>query len=243
MSDYPAAIWYPAHPSNVLGPPNNNPKGWVLHTPEEPADGYPSTPVWFAQEHPGQAGSTTYFVSYLGFVYQCVPEPVGAIANGVIGKLYPAWADTGISLNRQTLSVEIEGYAASIAQTLSEAQEKALVDLLAYGCQKYRIPADRAHIIGHYEVASNRSDPGTLDINRIVAKVQAALQEDDMALTEEDLDKITQRVYILLGGGNAYNTPMNLARWIESALNERVKTLQESPPGTIAGKWEINPID
>src|SRR3990167_6758243 len=101
-SDYSPAIWYPAHPSNVLGSPNN-PKGWVLHTPEEPADGYPGTPIWFAQEHPGQEGSTTYFVSYLGFVYQCVPEAVAAIANGVLGKPYPLWADSWQSLNRQIL--------------------------------------------------------------------------------------------------------------------------------------------
>jgi len=252
VSDYPAAIWYPAHLTNVLGPPNNNPKGWVLHTPEEPADDYPGTPYWFAREHPAQAGSTHYFDSYLGFVYQCVAEPVGAIANGVLGKLYPAWADTGVSLNRQTLSVEIEGYAASIAQTISPAQEKALVDLLAYGCLKYRIPADRAHIIGHYEVASNRSDPGTLDIDRIVTKVQAALQEDDM--DEATLRRIVkEEVYLALSGGSHYLPDKSFCDWVNLVAADETnpatarlvaiqKAIKELKAGTIAGKWEITPV-
>lgn len=171
MSDYPGAIDYPAHPTNTLGPPNT-PKGFCLHTPEEPADGYPGTPYWFAQRHPGQEGSTTYFVSFLGFVYQCVSESVAAIANGVLGKPYPAWANPAVSLNRQTLSVEIEGYAATIAQTITPAQRTALVNLIRHRCHAHGIPMDRAHIIGHYEVANNRSDPGTLDIDAIVAELQ-----------------------------------------------------------------------
>jgi hypothetical protein len=184
MADYPGAIDYPADKTNVLNPPGNVPKGWCLHTPEEPADNYPGTPVWFAQ--PNVGGSTTYFVSYLGFVFQCVPENVGAIANGVTAdRDYPAWADPNVSLNRQTLSVEIEGYAATIADTISPAQKTALLNLLAYGCQKYGIPKDRAHIIGHYQVASNRSDPGTLDIDALVAE----LQEDDMGVTQEDIQR------------------------------------------------------
>jgi hypothetical protein len=178
-ADYPGAIVYPAHSTNTLGPPNN-PRGFVLHTPEEPADGYAGTPVWFAR--PNVGGSTTYFVSYLGFIYQCVPEPVAAIANGVLGKPYPAWANPNISLNRQSLSVEIEGYAATIANTISPAQKTALLNLIRHRCQAHGIPIDRAHIIGHYEVANNRTDPGTLDIDAIVAE----LQEDTMGMTPDE---------------------------------------------------------
>lgn len=194
MPDYPAAIDFPAHSSNTLGPPCT-PKGWVLHTPEEPADGYPGTPHWFAR--PNVGGSTHYFVSYLGFVFQCVPENVGPIANGVLGKPYPAWANSGQSLNRQTLSVEIEGYAATIRNTISPAQKTALVNLLAYGCEKYGIPKDRAHIIGHYEVANNRTDPGTLDINEVVGLVATppAVEEDDLAnVPQKDWDDLKRKV-------------------------------------------------
>lgn len=184
MSDYPGAIDYPAHSTNVLNPPANVPKGWVLHTPEEPADGYAGTPVWFAR--PNVGGSTHYFVSYLGFVFQCVAENVGAIANGVTpGKNYPVFATNFVSLNRQTLSVEIEGYAATIANTISPAQKTALLNLIRHRCQAHGIPLDRQHIIGHYEVANNRSDPGTLDIDALVAE----LQEDDM-FGDKDREKL-----------------------------------------------------
>jgi N-acetyl-anhydromuramyl-L-alanine amidase AmpD len=193
VSDYPAAIDYPAHPTNTLGPPCN-PKGWVLHTPEEPADDHPGTPIYFAQ--PNRRASTHYFVSYLGFIYQMVPESVAPIANGVWGRPYPAWADPNVSLNRQTLSVEIEGYATSIARTLSPAQKKALLDLLRYGCRKYAIPLKRSHIIGHYQVASNRTDPGTLNIDSLVAELQAAETVDErrvIALIHERIRHTNQQ--------------------------------------------------
>jgi hypothetical protein len=161
--DYPGAINFPAHPTNWFQL-SNAPRGWVLHTPEEPADQYAGTPRWFATYHPdpNQRGSTHYFVSFTGDVYQCVPEGSYAIANGVIGKPYPKWADPAVSLNRQSLSVEIEGYAHSIHQTLTpgSVQWHALVALLKHRARAYSIPLDRAHVIGHYEVANNRSDPG-----------------------------------------------------------------------------------
>ena len=50
----------------------NNPKAFCLHTPEEPPDNVPSTPYYFASTD--RDASTHYFVSYLGFVFQMVPE-------------------------------------------------------------------------------------------------------------------------------------------------------------------------
>lgn len=178
-ADYPGAIVFPCHPTNQLGPPNA-PKGWCLHTPEEPADGYPSTPHWFAQEHPDRAGSTHYFVSYTGEIYQCVSEASAPIANGVLGKPYPAWADPRVSLNRQTLSVEIEGYAANIRETLvvGSVQWDALVRLVKNRATAYGIPLDREHIIGHYEVSIDRSDPGAgFPWDALIAALN---EEDDM---------------------------------------------------------------
>lgn len=164
-ADYPGAVVFPAHEDNAYNPQAhgapNRPRAFILHTPEEPADSYPSTPHWFAQYHPNQRGSTHYFVSFTGDVYQCVPETWGAIANGLDGKPRPAWAGPE-SLNWQTLSVEIEGYAASIGQTLAVGgpQWRALVTLVRHRCQHYGIPADRAHLMGHYELSVNRTDPG-----------------------------------------------------------------------------------
>ena len=201
---YPGAnTSIPAHPSNI-GSGVNHPKVVVYHTPEEPADNYAGTPRWFAREHPGQEGSTHYFVSWTGEVWLCVPEDRRAIANGVTaGRPYPAGTDPGVSLNLQSISIEIEGYAATIAQTLSVAQRKGLVDWTVYACTKYGIPADRQHIIGHYEVANNRSDPGTLPMYSIVAEVAARIngQEEDMWLLK---GVPSGNLYVLDGGGKRY---------------------------------------
>lgn len=226
LSDYPGAIDYPAHKTNTLGPPNT-PKGFVLHTPEEAADGYPGTPYWFAQKHPGQEGSTTYFVSFLGFVYQCVPESEAAIANGVLGKPYPAWANPAVSLNRQTLSVEIEGYAATIADTISPAQKTALLNLIRHRCEAHGIPLDRQHIIGHYEVANNRSDPGTLDIGAIVGELQ---QGDDMS--QEQVDTLIQQMTAVLA---ALEHQKNLNIVNETVQGQVQGLLDAHPPGAHAG--------
>lgn len=161
-ADYPSAIPFWADPTNyrVNAANPNTPKGWCLHTPQEPADTYAYTPVFFAD--PNRDASTHYFVSYEGKVYQCVAEKDLAIANGIVGRPYPSWADPNRSLNWQSLSVEIEGYAESIGDTLAigGAQWDALVNLVRDRCDHYGIPLDREHIIGHYEVANNRSDPG-----------------------------------------------------------------------------------
>lgn len=184
MAEYPLAIDYPAHYTNILLG-INRPKVIVLHTPEEPADGYMGTPVWFS--NPNVGGSTHYFTSTYGFVVQCVPEVRRAIANGVTvpSRPYPADTDPSISLNGQSLSIEIEGYAASIGQTITPAQKNATAQLIAYMCSKYGIPADRAHIIGHYEVANNRSDPGTLNIDELIQMVKVILGQGQPPITKE----------------------------------------------------------
>jgi N-acetyl-anhydromuramyl-L-alanine amidase AmpD len=180
MTDYPGAIWFPAHPTNyrVNDASPNTPKGFVLHTPQEPADSWAYTPRFFAD--PNRDASTHYFVGYDGDVYQCVAEKDLAIANGVIGKPYPSWGNPARSLNWQSLSVEIEGYAENLHETMpiGSRQWNALVALVRDRCVHYGIPLDRWHIIGHYAVANNRSDPGS---GFPWGAFIAALQEEDMA--------------------------------------------------------------
>ena len=189
-ADYPGSIVYPAHPSNYYLPENhggvpNRPRALFLHTPEEPADDYESTPVYFSQ--PNRQASTHYYADSDGDWYQLVPERCMAIANGLIGKPLPLWAEPDTSLNWQSLSVEIEGYAATIHQTCVRGgpQWNAIVRWVEDRTRIHNIPLDREHVMGHKEVANNRSDPGQLDINAIVADALALRipqEEDDMEL-------------------------------------------------------------
>ena len=185
LPDYPGAIVVPAHPTNWRTYANV-PKGFVLHTPEEPADNNETTPYYF--QNPNLSASTHYYLDNDGDWYQMVQEKFSPIANGLKGKPCPSWANPAVNLNSQTLNIEMEGYAAGIAQTfiVGGPQFNSLVKWLRHRGAAYSIPLDREHIIGHYEVADNRSDPGTLNINTVVSDVQLALAplEDDMKLIE-----------------------------------------------------------
>jgi len=202
--DYPGAIVVQARNYGyVVGGKHltNNPKAFCLHTPEEPPDNVPATPYYFASTD--RDASTTYFVSYLGFVFQMVPESEGAYGNAVEGKPYPAWANSAVNLNLQTLSVEIEGYAATIHQTMPRGspQWKALVNLMAHRCKALNIPPGRT--FGHYEVSVYRSDPGQLNIPQVVADVITAMQpaqeEDDMPFPPPHYHSDTEGAVMLIG--------------------------------------------
>lgn len=214
LADVPYAIAWPAHPSNwgyrtAEGAPIfNNPVAWVIHSPEEPADDYPGTPYYFglpanpaARKPPA---STHYFVSYLGFVWQMVEEQYGPYSNALMGKPLPAIFRPGLNLNLQTLSVEVEGYGASIAETINERQWTALVMLVRDRCLHYGIPMDREHILGHYQLASNRTCPGTLDLEELVWRVN---EEEDM--TPEEVKAIAEKAIAdALAGKIVLNLPL-----------------------------------
>ena len=52
----------------------------------------------------------------------------------------------------------------------TQAQYDALKPLLADLCERYNIPADRAHIIGHEEYSPHKTDPGELfDWSQVVS--------------------------------------------------------------------------
>lgn len=218
--DYPGAIVVPAHISNYRLLPNT-PQGWVLHTPEERADNIEVTPYYF--QTPNLDASTHYYLDNDGDVYQMVPEKFSPIANGVRGKPYPPWANPNISLNGQTLNVEIEGYAHSIQDTLNDVQFAALVKLVKHRAQHYGIPLDREHIIGHYQVADNRSDPGAgFPWGRLIN----ALQEDeDMAAIELVWCYDRNALYVLGQGEPRWVADAAAAAELEKAWGKPQKAL------------------
>lgn len=196
--DYPGSICFPAHEGNVDERRPNTPRAIFLHTPEEPVDDRESTPVYFSSN---RGAATHYYSDSDGDWYQMVPEAVGAIANGRRNKPRPSWAVPGVSLNLQSISVEIEGYAASIHRTMPRGgrQWNAVVRWIADRSRHHSIPLDRVHVMGHYEVADNRSDPGTLNIATIVADAQVLLEKETEP-EEEDM----QKPYLAAEQGSPY---------------------------------------
>lgn len=163
-----SVIWAPAHESNYGGYGGrwNTPAALVLHTPEEPADGWESTPNWFA--NPQANASTHYYADNDGDLYQMVPDSMPAWAQNVrshqrhwkgsAGKAAP-WAPDGNN-NVHALSIEIEGFAGTIDSTLSDAQMETVAMWLEFKSAQYDIPLDRDHVVGHEELAFHKVDPG-----------------------------------------------------------------------------------
>lgn len=142
--DQPGAIWAPAAPGNFrpeTGPTPRTIDTVVIHDIEGTALGAVS---WF--QNPKSRVSAHYVVDAVnGMVWQQVKE-----------------RDTGYhagnrDLNGRSIGIEHEGYAyrpGFYTTTLYEASAKLVRDIT----NRYQIPRDRTHIIGHFEVP-NPSDP------------------------------------------------------------------------------------
>ncbi len=174
----------PAFEGNLGGYGRSNvPRALVLHTPEEDADQNEVTPRWFAD--PRARASTHYYADDDGDLYQMVADRDCAWAQGThagnrhwkgaAGAL-PPWNE-GVNNNCRALSIEIEGRAASIGRTLSEAQRRTVVRWLADRSARYDIPLDRDHVVGHEELATDKHDPGialgTFPIDELISEARA----------------------------------------------------------------------
>ncbi len=172
-----AVIDYPAHPNNYggYGGRANTPKANVFHTPEELADEFEITPQWF--QNPGAPASTQVYLDNDGDRYNMVPDEIPAWACGthtdywLNGKFYPSnrhwrgvkdalppWGEPGVSNNCLTRNVEIEGKAATL--DMPEVQYQQVLEWAWEGHVKHGIPNDRDHNVGHWEISTDRRDPG-----------------------------------------------------------------------------------
>ncbi len=166
------AIWRPAHASNystaASRPYSGAQRRFVAlcyHTPEEPWDDNEVTPAWF--EDPRANASTNYYADSDGDLYQMVRDEDFAWAQGVWSKdrvePRPAWwRDEYVSYNTCMLSIEIEGYAHKIGETflVGSRQFETVAAWSAFVCEKYGIPIDRTHHVGHSELSRQKGDPG-----------------------------------------------------------------------------------
>jgi hypothetical protein len=111
----------------------------IMHTSE---GGNPAG--WFANTD--SKASAHYSVYKTGRIYQSVPDKD------------VAWHAGSSSFNRKSLGIEIEGYANKGDWT--DVQIGQAARLVAALAEKYNIPIDRDHIIGHNEVPGCKSGSG-----------------------------------------------------------------------------------
>lgn len=95
---------------------------------------------WFA--NPAASGSAHYDVHKNGRIYQSVQD------DDI------AWHAGNSSINGRSIGIEHGGFSARADTTTIQYQNSAR--LVAYLCDRYRIPVDRRHIIAHAEVPHPR---------------------------------------------------------------------------------------
>lgn len=104
-------------------------------------------------------------------VHQYVKDEDTAFHSGVIYN--PTWAGfrQGINPNWNTIGIEHEGRADTV---WPEEQYRLSALLIRQLCDRWKIPVDRAHIIGHRELYAVKPCPGKCDLDRLV-KMAAAV--------------------------------------------------------------------
>ncbi|MBV9847722.1 MAG: N-acetylmuramoyl-L-alanine amidase [Kutzneria sp.] len=145
--DYPAAHWVPATPSNYTA--SNRPSSYpinvvVIHVTQETFD----DAVKIFQD-PARAVTAHYIVrSADGYINQMVRE------HDI------AWHAGNWDYNTRSIGIEHEGWVDK-PEYFTDAMYRASAALTRSVCDRYRIPRDRNHIIGHVEVpGATHTDPG-----------------------------------------------------------------------------------
>ncbi|MFF8842083.1 N-acetylmuramoyl-L-alanine amidase [Streptomyces sp. NPDC015127] len=146
-ADFPDAEWVPAAASNytVSSRPSAYPVRYVVvHVAQET---YADTLAIF--KDPARKVSAHYVVrSADGHVAQCVRE------RDI------AWHAGNWDYNTRSIGIEHEGWVDRPAYFTHAMYERSAA-LTAWVCDRYGIPKDREHIIGHREVpGATHTDPG-----------------------------------------------------------------------------------
>ncbi|MDX3320696.1 N-acetylmuramoyl-L-alanine amidase [Streptomyces sp. ME03-5684b] len=95
--------------------------------------------------NPTNPASTHYVMSSSGAVTQMVPTKDIAFHAG------------NYSTNLHSIGIEHEGFAAHGAAWYTESQYQATADLVKYLAERFGVPLDRQHVIGHDNVAGPNS--------------------------------------------------------------------------------------
>lgn len=141
-ADYPSALWVPADPNNFAAGRSAAIDKVIIHVTQ---GSYAGSISWF--QNPTAEVSSHYVVrSADGQITQMVRD-----------------SDTAYharSANSSALGIEHEGFVDD-PSWFTDTMYRSSAALTAHLCDRYGIPKDRAHIIGHSEAPGNdHTDPG-----------------------------------------------------------------------------------
>lgn len=144
--DYGRARWYGAHGSNYTSANRGRPQisRVIVHVTQ---GSFSSAINWFWDS---RANASAHYTvrSNDGFIGQSVEEKD------------IAWHAGNWTYNQTSIGIEHEGYVSNPAW-FTAAMYQSSARLTAHLCNKYNIPIDRQHILGHNEVpGATHTDPG-----------------------------------------------------------------------------------
>jgi len=160
------AIFIPS-PNFTTGRAGYSPIAIVIHIMEGSLNG---TDSWF--QNPVSKVSAHYGVGKNGAIHQYVNEKdtawhAGRVAQPTWELIKPSGNNHFINPNYYTIGIEHEGFEDT---DWSEEMYVASSELIKTIAQKWNIPIDRKHVIGHHEIYSVKTCPGTkLDFDKLLS--------------------------------------------------------------------------
>ena len=147
------------------------------------------TDSWFA--NPASLVSSHYGIGRTGEVHQYVKEEDTAWHAGRVDA--PVWKliKSNINPNLYTVGIEHEGKPDDV---WTDAMKQSSAALIREICQRWQIPIDRNHIVGHFEIFSKKPNCPARDkkiIDELVA-LAVGQQMSHPSQVEEGVRKIEE---------------------------------------------------
>lgn len=188
------------------------PEAIVIHIMEGTLAG---TDAWF--NNPSSRVSAHYGIGKNGKIHQYVMESDTAWHAGIIS-VNATWSllKPDVNPNYYTIGIEHEGFA---AEPWTPAMYRASAELIHEICMRWDIPIDRRHIIGHREIYTEKTCPGSgVDLEQLIAQ------------TGGEIARPGRYNFIPIGGEVHARMDMNIRSQFPTTQVERVRRV---PAGTL----------
>lgn len=156
------------------------------------------TDAWFA--NPASQVSAHYGIGKKGEAHQYVKEEDAAWHAGRVDKPSAKLIKTNVNPNLYSIGIEHEGKP---NEAWTDEMKQASASLIREICQRWQIPIDRDHIIGHYQIYSKKPDCPAHDKRVIDELIDLADREStsgqriDSSKVEEGIKKIEEGLEII----------------------------------------------